>query len=57
MNMFDKIDVAKVALENGITELERDAGRPDDAEQFKDQIDRAIKDLYAARRALREVME
>lgn len=57
MNMFDKIDEAKSALENGITELERDAGCPHDAEQFKDQIDRALKDLYDARRALREMME
>lgn len=56
MNMFDKIDQAKTALQNGITELER-AGFRDDAEQTKDQLSRALKDLYAARRALREVME
>ena len=53
-NTFDKLDDAAIALENGITELERDYGCPNDAQQFQDQINHALTDLRTARRKLKE---
>ena len=56
--MYDHIAEAKIGLENGIIELERNL---DDhtltGAELDDQINRALVDLHAARRSLREVAE
>lgn len=53
-NMFDNLEELGIALDNGINELERDYGCPEDPGQYQAQIIKALGDLYTARRKLKE---
>ncbi len=55
MNRFDKLEEARIALANGITELERDIGN--DAVALADGVNTALRDLHTARRILVEMLQ